>query len=151
MTTASVRMFVTSRLPIALYCLVGLGLLLQGVRYLGAAELMPYHLAVIDTTWQSLAPEQQTLYLGLLKGFGAGSFCVGLTIVLLALMPLRRGMNWARWVTPVVAAIYCAAVVYVTRFALLPGAVPIAVTATLLGLVVLAAACALFADASGDR
>jgi hypothetical protein len=51
----------------------------------------------------------------------------------------------------VVAATYTAALLYVTHFALLPGAVPIAVTATLLGLVGLAAVCGFFADTSGDR
>ena len=149
--TFSMRKFVTTRLPVILYGLVGLGWLLQGIRYLGATELMPYHLAVLDTAWEGLGPETQTLMLGLLKGFGAGSFGVGLAILLLALLPLRAGRTWARWAVFVVAATYTAALLYVTHFALLPGAVPITVTATLLGLVGLAAVCGLFADTSGDR
>ncbi len=139
-----VRAFVGTRLPIVLYFLVGLGLLLQGARYIGADELMPYHSAVIGTPWESLSASYQTLFLGLLKGFGAGSFCVGLAIILLALVPLRAGSDWARWATPGVAAIYTAALVYVTNFALLPGATPIAVTATMLGFVVAAAVSSCF-------
>lgn len=146
----SVRSFFSTRLPIVLYCLVGVGLLFQGVRYLSATEIMPYHLAVVAADWQNLGQEYQTLLLGLLKGFGAGSLGVGLAIILLALVPLRRGESWARWAIPLVAATYTAALVYVTRFALLPGAVPITVTATLLGLVILAGVCALFSNSADD-
>ena len=90
-----VRDVVATLLPIILYCFVGLGLLVQGVRYLDATELMPYHSAVLETPWQGLSASHQTLFLGLLKGFGAGSFCVGLAIILLALVPFRAGSTWA--------------------------------------------------------
>ena len=143
-----VRDLVTNRLPVALYSIVGLGFLVQGVRYISPAELMPYHLAVIETPWVSLGESYQTLFLGLLKGFGAGSFGVGLAIILMALFPLRAGSSWARWATPVVAALYTGALVYVTSFALLPGATPIAVTATLHGFVIVAAICSLFGSTS---
>ena len=134
-----VRQIVTKRLAVALYCLVGLGLLIQGVRYLVAAELMPYHLAVLELPWGGLDPTHQTLFLGLLKGFGAGSFGVGLAILLLALVPLRAGSRWARWATPAVAGSYTGLLVYVTQFALLPGAAPIVVTTTLSAMVIVAA------------
>ncbi len=138
------RDLVTLRVPVALYCLVGLGLVVQGVRYLGAAELMPYHSAVIGTPWDSLSANYQTLFLGLLKGFGAGSLCVGIAILLLTLVPFRAGTRWARWATPGLAATYTVALVYVTNFALLPGAAPITVTATLLGFVLAAAVSSSF-------
>lgn len=133
-----IREFVSNRLPISIYCLVGVALLVQGVRYIGAAKLMSYHSAVIATPWDSLSPSHQTLFLGLLKGFGAGSFCVGLAIILLTLIPLRAGSHWSRWAIPAVAGTYTAALVYVTKFALLPGATPIVVTAVLLGFVIVA-------------
>ncbi|MCZ6616779.1 MAG: hypothetical protein O7E57_01500 [Gammaproteobacteria bacterium] len=129
-----------------LYCFVGLGLLVQGIRYIGASELMPYHSAVIGTPWETLSESYQTLLLGLLKGFGAGSFCVGLAIIILSLIPFRAGSRWARWAIPAVAATYTAALVYVTSFALLPGAAPIKVTTVLLALVVIAAICSAFAS-----
>ena len=143
-----VRDFVTNRLPVALYSIVGLGYLVQGVRYISAAELMPYHLAVLEIPWESLDAANQTLFLGLLKGFGAGSFGVGLAIILMAFFPLRTGISWARWATAVVALLYTGALVYVTSFALLPGATPIAVASTLHGFVIVAAICSLFGGAS---
>jgi hypothetical protein len=124
---------------LVLYTLVGLVLVVQGIRYLSATELMPYHCAVIQTPWATLSTSYQTLFLGLLKGFGAGSFGVGLAILLLAFIPLRTGSSWARLATPAIAATYTAALVYVTNFALLPGAAPIAVTITLLCFVIVAA------------
>ena len=133
-----IREFVAIRLPIFLYCIVGIALLLQGVRYFGADNLMPYHLAVIATPWDSLGPSHQTLFLGLLKGFGAGSFCVGLAILLLTLIPLRAGSNWSRWAIPAIGTTYTGALIYVTNFTLLPGATPIAVTTVLLGSVIVA-------------
>ena len=144
-----VREIVTVRLPVVIYVLVGLGLLVQGVRYLGAAELMPYHLAVIQTSWENLSADYQQLFLGLLKGFGAGSFGVGLAIILMAVIPLRGGKSWAVWATPTVAATYTAGLVYVTNFALLPGATPIAVSYVLLALVAGAAASSFFARQAG--
>ena len=144
------RVLVAKRLPMLLYCVVGLGLLVQGVRYLSAAELMPYHLAVVEAPWERLSASHQTLFLGLLKGFGAGSFCVGLAIILLTLIPFRTDRSWARWATPAVAATYTATLVYVTIFALLPGATPIAVTITLLALVAVAAVCSVFGGDSSD-
>ena len=52
--------------------------MLQGARYLSADVLMDYHLAVLGVHWESLDDNYQVLLLGLLRGFGAGSFCVGL-------------------------------------------------------------------------
>ena len=144
-----VREIVTVRLPVASYVLVGLGLLVQGARYLGAADRCPYCLAVIQTSWENLSADYQQLFLGLLKGFGAGSFGVGLAIILMAVIPLRGGKSWAVWATPTIAATYTAGLVYVTNFALLPGATPIAVSYVLLALVAGAAASSFFARQAG--
>lgn len=140
------RDFATKHLPVILYVLVGLAWMAQGVRYLASDTLMPYHLAVIDMSWQTLDSNEQTLFLGLLKGFGAGSFGVGFAMVLLALIPLRAGMSWARWVIPAIAATYTGALVYVTSFALLAGAIPITVTTVLLGLIVVAGVCSFLSE-----
>jgi hypothetical protein len=131
----------TARIAIALYCLVGGSFVLQGARYLFADVLMGYHLAVLGVPWESLDDNSQVLLLGLLRGFGAGSFCVGLVVIVLAVGPLRLGATWARWLTPIAAGVYASLLYSVTSFALLPGARPIAITAVLLGLVCLAALC----------
>ena len=136
--------------PVTLYGLVALALVGQGVRYLFATQLMPYHQAVIETPWQELAPSYQRLFSGLLYGFGAGCLCVGAILACLVLGPLRQGDARARWAIPMIAGGYTLALLYVTEFALLPGATPITVSAVLLGMVVVAAACSCFRRAPSN-
>lgn len=140
----NIRRFATNRLPIVLYCLVGLGLLVQGIRYLVTLQIAYYHIDVIATPWNDVAPNYQQLLLGLYRGFGAGFFCVSLTIILLALVPLRQGQRWALWATPAIAGIYTALLAWVTSTALLPGANPIVIISTMFGIVVVAAALSCF-------
>ena len=144
-----IRTFIGFNVPFSLYSLVGTALLLQGVRYIVATSFMPYHSEVIATPWASLGQNHQTLILGLLKGFGAGSFCVGLAIILMAFIPFRRGQTWSRWALPAVAGTYTGSLVYVTKLALVPGATPIAVSLALFGCVVIACA-GTFLGASKD-
>jgi hypothetical protein len=126
-------------LSVVLYSLVGAGLMVRGIRYLFASEFARYHAAVIATPWSELPSKYQTLILGLLKGFGAGMFCVGLAVLLLAVVSLRAGGGWARWIACVVSINYTAALVYATHFALLPGTTAIKVSAILCILSIVAA------------
>jgi hypothetical protein len=135
------RHFIGYRLPVILYSFTGIGCLVQGIRYFFSDQIMPYHLAVLNTSWDQMNVAHQTLMLGLLKGFGAGSFAVGLGVLLLSLVPLRAGHAWARWATPVVALTYAALIFHVTRFGLLPDAVPVTVSTIVLGLVLAALLC----------
>lgn len=113
---------------VAAYCIVGAGLAAQGLRYLVASQFMHYHADVIQERWSQLKPTEQRLMLGLLKGFGAGMLCLGLTIIFVALGPLRDGVYMAHWFVAFLAIGYTALLVHITRFALLPHAAPIAVT-----------------------
>ena len=113
---------------VAAYTIVGLGLVAQGLRYLVASEYMHYHADVVQEHWNELKPAEQRLVLGLLKGFGAGMFCLGLTTVFVALGPLRDGAYFAHWFLAFLAISYTALLMHITRFALLPRAAPIAVT-----------------------
>jgi hypothetical protein len=121
------------------YSVVGLGLAAQGLRYLVASQYMHYHADVVQERWSELKPTEQRLMLGLLKGFGAGMFCLGLSTVFMALGPLRDGAYMAHWFLAFLAIGYTALLVHVTRFALLPHAAPIAVTTTMCALSVAAA------------
>ena len=121
------------------YCVVGLGLAAQGLRYLVASEYMHYHADVVQENWSQLKPTEQRLMLGLLKGFGAGMLCLGLSTVFVALGPLRDGAYMAHWFLAFLAISYTALLVHITRFALLPHAAPIAVTTTMCALSIAAA------------
>lgn len=125
---------------IAAYGLVGFGLAAQGLRYLVASQFMHYHAEVIQVRWAELKAAEQRLFLGLLRGFGAGMFCLGIALVFIAAEPLRGGALFVRWFIAFISIMYTAMLVYVTRVALLPGAAPIAVTMTMCALCVAAAA-----------
>ena len=113
---------------------VGAVLLALGLRYLLASQLMPYHLEVVGTGWGEVPPAEQTLYLGLLRGFGAGAACTGLAIVWLALHALRSQAGWAFRGLAGLSLGYTLLLLGVTRGALLPGARPIAISAVLVGM-----------------
>jgi hypothetical protein len=125
---------------VTLYCLVGAGLAAQGLRYLIASQVMHYHQDVMREQWGQLQAGEQRLMLGLLKGFGAGMFCLGLAIVFLALGPVRDHFYKAHWFIAILSIAYTGLLVHITRFALLPKAAPIAVTMTMLGMSIAAAA-----------
>lgn len=118
-----------------LYVVVGLGFFGLGLRYVLSPELMPYHLAIIDAEWETVLPPYRQLFLGLLKGFGIGSMGAGLATFLLLGTAFGNG---PRWPVFVVSASYSLGLIYVTSYALLPGATPIFVSYALLGLVLLA-------------
>ena len=124
---------------VAAYCLVGIGLAAQGLRYLVASQYMHYHADVIQERWSQLKPTEQRLMLGLLKGFGAGMLCLGLTVVFVALGPLRDGAYVAHWFLAFLAITYTALLVHIKRVSLLTHAVPIAVTTTMCALSIAAA------------
>jgi hypothetical protein len=127
------------------YSLVGAGLAAQGLRYLIALQFMHYHEEVLRERWSQLQPGEQRLMLGLLKGFGAGMFCVGLTTVFVAVGPLRDGLYRAHWFEAALTVVYTAMLVHITRLALLPKAAPIAVTTAMLALSIAASiACLMF-------
>jgi len=144
----SIRTFVTHQLPLYLYCIVGLGLIGQGIRYLAGTEIAPYHIEVIETSWEHIEQSYQHLLVGLYRGFGAGFLCVGLSTIVLALIPFRDGNRWAIWATPTIAGIYTLALNYVTFTTLLHGAAPILVSKILFAMVMVAAVLSYFRNTS---
>ena len=127
-------MITISGFVVTLYSLIGLGLAAQGLRYLIASQFMHYHQDVIRERWGDLQPGERRLMLGLLKGFGAGMFCLGLAIVFVALGPVRDHVYRAHWFIAVLTIAYTGLLVHITRFALLPKAAPIEVTMTMLAM-----------------
>ena len=71
-----------------------------GGMYLLSPKIAPYHQDALGLPWTSLDPELQTLLLALMKGAAAGALTAALGILLLLLIPFRRGEGWARWAIP---------------------------------------------------
>jgi hypothetical protein len=131
------------------YCAVGVGLMAQGIRYLVASQFMDYHAEVVNERWNQLSAAEQRLVLGLLRGFGAGMFCLGLAMVFIAIEPLRRGAMLVHWFMAFISITYTAMLVRVTSKALLPGAAPILVTIVMCTLCVFASAASIYTALAG--
>ena len=126
---------------VALYCLVGLLIFLGGANYILSAEYLAYHEDATHVPWEALSAEHQGTYLGLMKGGGAGSLSVGLTLILLSIFGLREHFAPMYWMLPVIALTFLGALNYSSWYmnATTSGGPPLPVGATLMVLAALAA------------
>ena len=111
-----------------LYVLVGLGFMGLGVIYLLTDEFMPYHSDAIGASWGNLDANYQGLFLGLLKGLGAGAFSSGVTLLSLAVLSYLRGIQHYKYALALVALAYSCTLTYAiyTVYALTPSEPPLA-------------------------
>jgi hypothetical protein len=94
------------------YLIPTVGLLLQGLLYVTTPRFMPYHADALGTTWEELPANYQGFVLGVLKAMGAGSVAVSVALLIMILIPFRRGHAWARWAVPVVGVLFTALTLY---------------------------------------
>jgi hypothetical protein len=78
-----------------LYALATLASLLIGLLYASRSQIMPYHLEALETTWDGLGPSYQVLLKALLNGGGFYGIANGLFMLMLLLIPFRKGEAWA--------------------------------------------------------
>ena len=71
-----------------------------GLRYLLCDTIMPYHEQAIGMKWTELEPNLQVLLNGFIKVVAAGFFILGLTSIVLLIIPFRKGERWAKWLIP---------------------------------------------------
>lgn len=88
-----------TRMKVAVACYAANGIIgfVMAARYWMAESFMPYHALASGTAWESLAPGVQFIVLGLLKVAASGFFAIGI-VSLMAIPPVARGENWARWI-----------------------------------------------------
>ncbi len=141
------------KVAIGLYCLVGLFLILGGANYVLRSEYMPYHAQATQVPWESLSPQHQGTYLGLMKGRAAGSITVGLTVILLSVWGLRKEVALSFWMLPVVALAFLAIANYSTWYMnkATEGGPPLRVGLTVMAVACAAAALAHVGRPSGHR
>jgi hypothetical protein len=95
-----------------LYAVLGLGFLGLGTLYLVTDEFMPYHSDAIAESWESLAPGYQGLFLGLLKGLGAGAFTSGVALISMTVLSFMNGFQRYKYPLAVVAWTYSCLLTY---------------------------------------
>ena len=95
-----------------LYALLGLGFLGLGAVYLVTDEFMPYHSDAIAASWEELAPNYQGLFLGLLKGLGAGAFSSGVALISLTVLSYVNGIERYKYPLALIAWTYSCMLTY---------------------------------------
>ena len=91
---------------LTLYIVTGIVSITMGAIYLFSAEFMPYHADALGRTWQELSASEQTLFEALLDVAGAGWIALGVAVIVLALIPMRRGELWARLLVPFLLVLF---------------------------------------------
>ncbi len=94
------------------YAVPTVGLLLQGLLYLTTQSFMPYHADALALTWDQLPPHHQGFWLGVIRGMGAGSFTVALALLLMLVIPFRRGDRWPYWAVPLIGVVFTVLTAY---------------------------------------
>ena len=69
--------------------------LLIGLLYASRSQIMPYHLDALETSWEGLEPSYQVLLRALLNGGGFYGVANSLFMLVLLLIPFRKGEAWA--------------------------------------------------------
>ncbi len=101
-----------NRLVLLLHTLPTVGLLLQGMVYLTTPRFMPYHSDALSVSWEELSVPYQGFMLGVIRGMGAGSFCIALALLIILLIPFRRGEIWSYWAVPLIGASFSCLTAY---------------------------------------
>ena len=82
------------------YVVTGIVSLAMGAIYLFSSEFMPYHSEALGRAWDELRDSEKVLFNALLDVAGAGWIALGTAVIVLAIIPMRRGEMWARLLVP---------------------------------------------------
>lgn len=99
---------------LAIFLILGLGLMSLGLLYLSTDEFMPYHSEAIQADWSELDVNYRGLILGLLKALGGGAFVAGFATAFMAIASLRESAKPFVVLLPSVSTGYSTLLLYAT-------------------------------------
>lgn len=106
-------MIIREKIAFVLYMINGLLCLVFGFRYLFCNTIMPYHQQAIGMKWEELEPGLQVLLNGLIKIAASGFFILGISTIVLLIIPFRKGERWAKWSIPALLLLWLGFGLYV--------------------------------------
>jgi len=106
-------MKITEKIAFGLYLSNCLICLIFGVRYLFCDTFMPYHEEAIGMKWAELSMGLQVFINSSVKMTAGGFFVVGTTVIVLLVIPFRKGERWAKWFIPGLSLLYLCFALYV--------------------------------------
>lgn len=94
----------TGKLKIAFWCNLGAVVIVSTIAiiYLLTPQLLPYQEAAIGMSWAELQPGLKTQFLSLLKVSGGGYLFTAISLLVLLLIPFKKGEAWARNAIPAI-------------------------------------------------
>ena len=116
-----------AKLALITFLFLGAALMATGTVYLTATEFMSYHSEAIGNSWTNLNSDYQGLYLGFLRGLGAGAFVVGVSVGLMSYFAFRGDVRPYLVLLPAVSLAYIALLTFATYtvYSLTPGNPPL--------------------------
>jgi hypothetical protein len=103
----------TEKTAFCLYLINSCICFIFGVRYLLCDTIMPYHEEAIGLKWEALESGMQVFLNSTIKMTASGFFVVGSTVLVLLLIPFRKGELWAKWFIPGLSLLYLCFALYV--------------------------------------
>jgi hypothetical protein len=85
------------------YLLVALLFALNGIVYLVANQVMPYHQEAMGGSWNSFSTGVQVMSLNFMKAAGAGMITTSISILFLLFIPFKKGEVWSSWAIFIIA------------------------------------------------
>ena len=107
-------MKIREKIAFVLYMINALFAILFGFRYLFCDTMMPYHHQAIGMKWVELEPGLQVLINGFMKIVAGGFFMLGITTIVLLMIPFRKGERWAIWFIPALSLFWLGFGLYVS-------------------------------------
>ena len=102
------------KIAFGIYVFGSLLLISFGILYLSCSTIMPYHQEAIQLKWDDLSSGLQVLLQAFIKALAGGFLVTGISIMILTLIPFRKGASWSKWAIPLIAVIWNAFLLYVT-------------------------------------
>lgn len=100
MVSRQPRLHVRRIVAASLYATMGVVSLVLGAIYLFRDSFMPYHAVALSRGWGELDHATQTLLKALMEVAAGGWLALGVLVLLLVAIPIRRGERWARLAAP---------------------------------------------------
>lgn len=106
----------SKRMKVAFGChlLALLLIAVAGVVYLFRTQFMPYHAVALGKSWAEVDTASQILLLAALRIIGGAWLATALAMGVMLLIPFKQGVQWARWVIPVIGLVAESPALYAT-------------------------------------
>lgn len=86
------------------FLIVALGLCTNGIVYILAKEIMPYHQTAMGVPWSELTEGIQVMSLNFMRSAGVGFLTTGVNICLLLIFAFKKNEHWADWAIAIIAS-----------------------------------------------